>query len=67
MVPFDAAATPAYAERVSKRERTGNHINAFDAQIAAICQKHHAQLLTRNVKDFEDTGLDVIDAWGGTR
>jgi hypothetical protein len=65
VLPFDADATPAYAEIVSQRERTGNHINGFDAQIAAICRTHHAQLATRNVNDFKNTGLTVIDPWDG--
>jgi hypothetical protein len=67
VLSFDAAATPAYAEIVSKRERTGRHINGFDAQIAAICRTHHAELATGNVKDFTDTELEVINPWGVDR
>jgi predicted nucleic acid-binding protein len=35
----------------------------FDAQIAAICRARSAALATRNVKDFLETGIDVIDPW----
>jgi toxin FitB len=34
-----------------------------DAQIASICRKLRATLATRNTRDFEDTGVDVIDPW----
>jgi len=34
-----------------------------DAQIAAICRTHSADLATRNTKDFADTGINVIDPW----
>ncbi|MGC1193866.1 MAG: type II toxin-antitoxin system VapC family toxin [Candidatus Dormiibacterota bacterium] len=67
VLSFDAAATLAYAEIVSKRERTGRQINGFDAQIAEIFRAHHAQLATGNVKDFTDTELEVINSSGVDR
>ncbi len=41
----------------------GHPIDGFDAQIASICRVHGASVATRNVKDFHDTGLTVIDPW----
>jgi predicted nucleic acid-binding protein len=35
----------------------------LDIRIAAICRAHGATLATRNVKDFEGTGLELIDPW----
>lgn len=63
VLSFDATAAPAYAEIASRRERTGAPIDGFDAQIAAICRTRGAALATRNVKDFHDTGITVIDPW----
>jgi predicted nucleic acid-binding protein len=63
LLAFDARAAREYAELVSSRERAGASIDGFDAQIAAICRVHAATLATRNVKDFQDTGIDVIDPW----
>ena len=34
-----------------------------DAQIAAICRVHSATLATRNIGDFTDTGIDLVDPW----
>jgi hypothetical protein len=34
-----------------------------DAQIVAICAGRKATLATRNVTDFADTGLRVVDPW----
>ena len=34
-----------------------------DAQIAAICRSHAAPVATRNVGDFADTGVAVLDPW----
>ena len=47
-----AAATPAV-----------DSLHVFDAQIAAVCEARSATLATRNVKDFEDTGVTVVDPW----
>jgi predicted nucleic acid-binding protein len=35
----------------------------FDAQIAAICLSCDAALATRNLKDFQHTGLELINPW----
>jgi hypothetical protein len=33
------------------------------ALIAAICRAHGAVLATRNVKDFAETGIEIVDPW----
>jgi len=50
---------------MAKRASLGLPIEGFDAQIAAICRAHGATLATRNVKDFRETGVDVVDPWTG--
>lgn len=35
----------------------------FDAQIASICRTRQATLATRNVKDFEGTGVATVNPW----
>ena len=32
-------------------------------QIAAICRELGAVLATRNIKDFEETGVELVDPW----
>ncbi len=63
LLAFDATAAVEYARLVSSREHAGAPIDGFDAQIAAICRVHGATLATRNVKDFHDAGVDVVDPW----
>lgn len=63
VLAFDAAAALAYADLVADCERHGHQLNAFDAQIAAICRVRSARLATRSVKDFKGTGADVVDPW----
>jgi toxin FitB len=61
--PFDATAAAHYAAIVSGRENGGRPISLADAQIASICRKLRATLATRNTRDFEGTGIEVIDPW----
>lgn len=63
VLPFDAAAAAHYAMIVTQRDRAGLPVDGFDAQIASICRTHDAALATRNLQDFQDTGIDVIDPW----
>ena len=63
ILPFDAKAAVRYATIVRRRDRVGLPIDGFDAQIAAICHSHVAELATRNLRDFRDTGINVIDPW----
>ena len=63
VLPFHQAAAQAYAEIAGARRRAGRPITQFDAQIAAIARSRDAGLATRNVADFEDCGVGVIDPW----
>jgi predicted nucleic acid-binding protein len=63
VLPFDAEAAERYTLIVSRCDGMGRPIEGFDAQIAAICQAHNASLATRNMKDFQETGIGLIDPW----
>ncbi|MCA1671027.1 MAG: type II toxin-antitoxin system VapC family toxin [Actinobacteria bacterium] len=63
VLPFDQAAAVLYGDIAAARERIGRPIDAFDAQIAAISRAHRARLATRNTKDFDETGIRLVDPW----
>lgn len=63
ILPFDGAAVAAYVDVVSSRHAAGLPIAQFDAQIAAIALRHGDKLATRNVRDFENCGLSLVDPW----
>ncbi len=65
ILPFDSAAARAYAEIAAGRRDAGRPIGEADCQIAAICRSRGTVLVTRNVRDFEDTGVKIIDPWAG--
>ena len=61
ILPLDAAAAAEYGRIAVKRERMGRPIRQMDALIAAIALAHSAVLATRDVADFANLGLEVID------
>lgn len=63
VLPFDRAAADRYGVIVAGRERSGRPISQADAQIAAVCDAREAALATRNVRDFSETGITVVDPW----
>lgn len=63
VLSFDQAAARLYGEIAAARERAGRPIGAFDAQIAAIARSYDASVATRNTKDFEQTGVALVNPW----
>jgi toxin FitB len=63
---FESDAARAFAEIAAHRRALGRPITHADAQIAAIAQVRGAKLATRNLADFEDCGLNVINPWNNS-
>ena len=63
ILPFDSASVPAYVDIVSARRAVGRPISQFDAQTAAIARQSGAKLATRNVNDYENCRISVVNPW----
>jgi hypothetical protein len=63
VLPFDSAAAVAFAAIYLDRRTAGRPISFPDCQIAATARAHGAAMATRNVADFADCGVKVIDPW----
>ncbi len=44
-------------------KRSGRGLASTDGTIAATAVAHQLTLATRNSKDFEGFGIDIIDPW----
>jgi predicted nucleic acid-binding protein len=60
---FESDAARVFSKIAAHRRAVGRPISHADVQIAAIAKVRRAKLATRNVADFEDCGLDVVDPW----
>lgn len=67
ILAFDQKAAELYSQIAAYRKQIGRPISQFDAQIAAICRLHQATLATRNIRDFLDCGIDLVNPWEAKR
>lgn len=60
---FDLAAAIAAGTIAAAQQRTGRAAEIRDVQIAGIAASRHATLATRNIRDFEETGVGLVNPW----
>lgn len=60
---FDSAAAEPTAALMARRQAQGRAGELRDSMIAGIALARRARLATRNVKHFDDTGLEIINPW----
>ena len=63
ILPFDTNAARLFAVIAAKRKAIGRPISQIDAQIAAITRSYNATLATRNVDDFAECEIKIINPW----
>ena len=63
VLSFDEDAAINYAEIAAARRAAGHPISQFDGLIASIARSRGATLATRNAKDFEGCGIEVVNPW----
>ena len=60
---FDEAAAREAATLTAEREERGRTVDVRDTFIAGIVRAHGATLATRNIRDFDDAGIPLVDPW----
>jgi len=63
MFAFTEEAALAYGDIMGDAARQGRGMSVPDGMIAAIARINGGRLATRNLKDFETTGLELISPW----
>jgi predicted nucleic acid-binding protein len=63
VLPFDLAASQAYAELMARARAAGSAIGRADGYIAAIAAANGFSVATRDTGPFKAAGLNVIDPW----
>ena len=61
VLSFDEKAARLYGELMGHRRQPGRPMSALDGQVAAIARANHFAVATRNVRDFEECGLEIVN------
>jgi len=60
---FDVAAAREAADLMAARRKAGRPVEIRDTMIAGIALAQHASLATRNLADFADTRIPLVNPW----
>ncbi|WP_210248874.1 type II toxin-antitoxin system VapC family toxin [Aureimonas leprariae] len=63
VLPLDSESANQAARFRAARQKAGRPVGVPDSLIAGIALRHGAAFATRNVRDFEDSGLELVDPW----
>ena len=61
ILSFDLNASEAYVSIMASRQKMGLKMSIPDGQIASIAYAHRFVVATRNIKDFEHCGIEVVN------
>ncbi len=61
MLSFNISTAHVWGQLKATWEKAGISVPSLDSQIAATAHRHGLTIVTRNVSDFEKTGLKVLN------
>lgn len=63
ILSLDVSVMLTWGQLVAELERKGRPLPAIDSLIAATALHYQFQLVTRNEKDFANTGVNILNPW----
>jgi predicted nucleic acid-binding protein len=66
LLPIDREAGHIWGELTAAAQKRGKIVASNDGLIAATACRHGLHIMTRNVADFEPTGVMLINPWAKT-
>jgi len=61
ILSFDSPAARLYSEVMGHRQQIGRPMSVLDGQIVSITRTHRMTLATRNTRDFDECGVDLVN------
>jgi predicted nucleic acid-binding protein len=61
ILAFDEDAARCYPEVMGRRKEIGRQLTTLDGQIASIARSRGYLVVTRNVRDFVECGVEVLN------
>ncbi|MBX5151491.1 type II toxin-antitoxin system VapC family toxin [Rhizobium lentis] len=65
IIPVDEAVALAWGDLMGHAKRSGRGLSSMDGLIAATAVAHDLTLATRNTRDFQGLGIELVDPWVG--
>jgi predicted nucleic acid-binding protein len=65
ILPVSESVAERWGVLAGQCQLTGRPLNVADGLIAATALEHGLTVVTRNVKDFSNLGVSVLDLWRG--
>lgn len=63
IIPVDEPVALSWGDLMGRAKRSGRGLSSMDGLIAATAIAHDLILATRNTRDFEGFGIELIDPW----
>ncbi len=63
ILTLDVEVMLTWGELTGRLERSGRSLPAMDSLVAALSLHYNCTLVTRNEKDFKETGVTIINPW----
>ena len=63
ILPADVETFKVWGTISAEAEKAGQKMQVVDALIAAFAKQHRLKLVTRNVSDFTQAGIDLVNPW----
>jgi predicted nucleic acid-binding protein len=63
IIPVEGSVALSWGDLMALAKRSGRGLASMDGLIAATAIAHDLTLATRNTKDFEGFGIDIVDPW----
>jgi predicted nucleic acid-binding protein len=63
LLSFDSSAAEAFAQINALAQAAGSPVSFADGAIAAIAAARGFMIATRNVRDFNGTGVKIVNPW----
>lgn len=67
VIGIDLETAHAWAELTAAAQNTGRVVPVIDGLIAATARRHGLHVMTRNVEDFEPTGVLLVNPWASAQ
>lgn len=63
ILPFDVEVSQLWGELTAAAALRGNTVPATDGQLAATARRYGLYVMTRNVRHFQETGVEIVNPW----